>query len=340
MSRMSRYRRLLQSLRDGGVESIYSHQLARHAVVSAAQVRRDLMAIGYSGSPNKGYDVSACIDSISCFLDGAARQEVALVGVGNLGRAVLAHFAGESPAVAIVAAFDVDPALTDTLIHGVRCVDVTRMEALVRDLGIEIAVLTVPGDAAQETADALVRAGVKSIISFAPTPLHLPNEVFVEYMDITAALESAAYFARLGGREEPPSNGDGDIEPMVKKLESLLARSNMKLEDLAVNIGARVVTPGKPGGTKVAKVYAGDRVSDLLNEASDRTLLVSNLASVQMLRVAELMDVPGICFVNGIEPDAEMIQLARDNDTLLMVSPQGVFETCGLIYQVLDGEQA
>ena len=265
------------------------------------------------------------------------RQEVALVGVGNLGRAVLSHFADKSPSVAIVAAFDVDPALTDTLIHGVRCVDVSLMEALVRDLGIQIAVLTVPGQAAQDAAETLVRAGVKSIISFAPTPLALPNDIFVEYMDITAALESAAYFARLGGREEAPTNGDGDIEPMVKKLESLLARSNMKLEELAANIGANVVTPGKPGGTTVAKVYAGDRVSDLLNEASDRTLLVSNLASVQMLRVAELMDVPGICFVNGIEPDAEMIQLARDNDTLLMVSPQGVFETCGLIFQTAAG---
>ena len=253
---------------------------------------------------------------------------------------MLSHFADKSPSVAIVAAFDVDPALTDTLVHGVRCVDVSLMEPLVRDLGIQIAVLTVPGQAAQDAAETLVRAGVKSIISFAPTPLALPNDIFVEYMDITAALESAAYFARLGGREEAPTNGDGDIEPMVKKLESLLARSNMKLEDLAANIGANVVTPGKPGGTTVAKVYAGDRVSDLLNEASDRTLLVSNLASVQMLRVAELMDVPGICFVNGIEPDSEMIQLARDNDTLLMVSPQGVFETCGLIFQALDGERA
>jgi redox-sensing transcriptional repressor len=337
---MSRYRRLLQALRDSGVESIYSHQLARHAVVSAAQVRRDLMVIGYSGSPNRGYDVEACIESISSFLDGAVRQEVALVGVGNIGHAVLAHFADKSPSVAIVAAFDVDPALTDTRIHGVRCVDAARVEELVRDLGIQIAVLTVPGEAAQGAAETLVRAGVKSIISFAPTPLALPNEIFVEYMDITAALESAAYFARLGGREEPPTNGDGDLEPMVKKLESLLARSDMKLEELATNIGARVVTPGRPGGTAVARVYAGDRVSDLLNEASDKTLLVSNLASVQMLRVAELMDVPGICFVNGIEPDGEMIQLAQDNDTLLMVSPQGVFETCGLIYQALDGERA
>ena len=342
VSRMSRYRRLLQSLRESGVESIYSHQLARHAVVSAAQVRRDLMVIGYSGSPNKGYDVAACIDSIGSFLDGTARQEVALVGVGNLGHAVLSHFAEKSPSVAIVAAFDVDPELTETLIHGVRCVDVSLMEELVRDLSIEIAVLTVPGEAAQDAADKLVSAGVKSIISFAPTPLALPNEIFVEYMDITAALESAAYFARLGGREESAAggNGDGDIEPMVKKLESLLARSNMKLEDLATNIGARMVTAGKPGGTTVAKVYAGDRVSDLLNEASDRTLLVSNLASVQMLRVAELMDVPGICFVNGVEPDGEMIQLAEDNDTLLMVSPLGVFETCGLIYQALDTEHA
>jgi redox-sensing transcriptional repressor len=336
---MSRYRRLLQSLHDSGVESIYSHQLARHAVVSAAQVRRDLMEIGYSGSPNKGYDVAACIESISTFLDGRVRQEVVLVGAGNLGRAVLSHFADESPSVAIVAAFDSDARLDDTLVHGVRCFAVGRMEELVRDLGVQIAVLTVPGSAAQEVADTLVRAGVKSIISFAPTPLALPNEIFVEYMDITAALESAAYFARLGSREEPRADESGEITPLVKQLESLLARSKMKLEDLATHIGARLVTPGRPGGTTVSRIYAGDRVSDLLNEASDKTLLVSNLASVQMLRVAELMDVPGICFVNGVEPDPEMVQLARDNDTLLMVSPQGVFETCGLIYAALDREQ-
>jgi len=339
VSRMSRYRRLLSSLRAEGLESIYSHQLARHAVVSAAQVRRDLMVIGYSGSPNKGYDVDACIASIGSFLDGADRQEVALVGVGNLGRAVLAHFTGESSSVAIIAAFDSDPGLTDTDVHGVHCFAADRMETLVRDLGIEIAVLTVPGDAAQEAADTLVRAGVKSLICFAPVPLHLAGDIFVEYMDITAALESAAYFARLGGREEPETNGAGEIEPMVKKLESLLARSKMKLEDLAHNIGARVITPGRPGGTEIARIYAGDRVSDLLNEASDQTLLVSNLASVQLLRVAELMDVPGICFVNDVEPDAEVVDLARQNGTLLLVSPAGVYETCGLIYQVLSAEK-
>ena len=337
VSRMSRYRRLLSSLRAEGVRSIYSHQLARHAVVSAAQVRRDLMVIGYSGSPNRGYDVDACIESISSFLDGSARQEVVLVGVGHLGRAVLAHLEDKSRSVAIVAAFDSDPALADSVVHGVRCLPAERMEELVRDLGVQIAVLTVPGGVSQTVADALVRAGVKSLISFSPVPLHLPNDIFVEYMDITAALESAAYFARLGGEEAEPA--PADLEPIVKKLESLLARSNMKLEQLAEHIGARVITPGEPGGTEVTRIYAGDRVSDLLNEASDKTLLVSNLASLQMLRVAELMDVPGICFVNGVEPEDDVVELARDNGTLLLVSPAGVFETCGLIYQYLAAEQ-
>ena len=85
------------------------------------------MVIGYSDSPNKGYDVEACIESFGRFLGDAARQEVALVGVGNLGRAVLAHFVAERSSVAIVAAFDVAPELTDTSIHFCCCFDVSRM---------------------------------------------------------------------------------------------------------------------------------------------------------------------------------------------------------------------
>ena len=112
----------------------------------------------------------------------------------------------------------------------------------------------------------------------------------------------------------------------------------MKLEDLAQEIGARLVTPGRQGGTEITRIYAGDRVSDLLNEASDKTLLVSNLASIQMVRVAELMDVPGICFVGGVEPETEVVELAESTGTLLLVSPVGVFETCGLIYRHLSGE--
>ena len=77
-------------------------------------------------------------------------------------------------------------------------------------------------------------------------------------------------------------------------------------------------------------------MSDLLHEASQRTLLVTKLANLQMLRVAELIDVPGICFVDGADPSAAIVELAQQNGTLLMVSPLGIFETCGLIFQNLS----
>jgi hypothetical protein len=113
----------------------------------------------------------------------------------------------------------------------------------------------------------------------------------------------------------------------------------MRLDDLARRIGATVLTPG-PEDAKITRIYAGDRVSDLLNEASSTTLLVTNLANLQMLRVAELMEVPGVCFVEGVEPDRGVVELASANRTMLMVSPVGVFETCGLIYQLLSGTRA
>jgi hypothetical protein len=123
---------------------------------------------------------------------------------------------------------------------------------------------------------------------------------------------------------------------MMRQLDSLLGGGDVKLDELASCIGARVISSGGTCPQRIVeKIYAGDRVSDLLNEASDRTLLVTNLMSLQMIRVAELMDVPAICFVNGIAPEPEIIEHADSAGTTLMVSPIGVFETCGLIYQSL-----
>jgi redox-sensing transcriptional repressor len=300
------------------------------------------MAIGYSGSPNRGYEVDKCLESIGSFLDGSSRQDVVLVGAGRLGRSVISHFAGRRPMLRIVAAFDTDRSLEGTSIDGCRCYGAGAMDQVVRDLGVRVAVVTVPPGHAQAVATTLASAGVRSIISFAAVPLRLPENVYVEYVDITTALESAAYFAREGAlkpvvTENGIESPDGDS--IVKELEPLLARSHMKLQDLAAKIGATVISPGKPDGTEVTHIYAGDRVSDLLNQASEKTLLVSNLASVQMLRVAELMDVPGICFVENIRPDAELVDLAKANKTFVMVSAAGVYETCGMIYNVLAAEQ-
>jgi redox-sensing transcriptional repressor len=311
------------------------------------------MVIGYSGSPNRGYQVDTCLASIESLLDGNIRQDVALVGLGRLGQSVLAHFSGRRPLLRIAAGFDTDPALIGTSIAGCPIHAMDDLERVVSERGIRIAILAVPPETGQKAADALVRAGVRSIVDFTAIPLRVPEDVFVDHMDITSALESAAFFARqdhagaadegneandANGADEGGENGEtaGGMYPIIESIDGFLAEAHMNLRELAKNIGARVLTPGAGDGGEVTRIYAGDRVSDLLNEASDKTLLVTNLANMQMVRVAELMEVPGICFVDGVDPGADVIDLATENGTLLMVSPAGVFETCGLIYRLLS----
>jgi hypothetical protein len=113
----------------------------------------------------------------------------------------------------------------------------------------------------------------------------------------------------------------------------------MMLDELARRIGAQVLAPGRAVSVDLEQVYAGDRISDLLNAAGDHTLLVSNLASTHLMRVAELMDIPGICVVNGQRPEPAMLHTAAEHGTLLSVSPVGLFETCGRIYQALSQEK-
>jgi redox-sensing transcriptional repressor len=165
---------------------------------TAAQVRRDIMAIGYSGSPTRGYDVRQLIDAIGCFLDDHELQGVALIGVGNLGRALLAYFAGRRPKLAITAGFDADPSKGNRVINGVRCYPMDRLEAIITEQGIRQIIIATPADAAQEVADKAVRAGVRGILNFAPTPLRVREDVYVDNIDMTTSLEKVAYFARSG----------------------------------------------------------------------------------------------------------------------------------------------
>ncbi len=350
VGRLSLYRRLLDDLKASGTVNVYSHQLAHLAGVSAAQVRRDFMVIGYSGSPNRGYQVDTCLASIAGLLDGDAYQDVALVGVGRLGQSLLTHFSGKRAQLRIALCFDTDPAVAGRSFQGCAVHSADEMERMVREKGIRIAILAVPPDKGQEVAETLVRAGVRSFVDFTGIPLRVPDEVFVDHMDITSALESAAFFARQDQEQqnEPAAAGDGAPEgeegaapqmfPIIHTIDSLLAKADLTLLELAEKIGATVVDPNGSGQRKITKIYAGDRVSDLLNEASDQTLLITNLVNPQMIRMADLMEVPGICFVDGAEVGADLVGLAERDGILLMVSPLGVFETCGFIYQLLARE--
>lgn len=112
----------------------------------------------------------------------------------------------------------------------------------------------------------------------------------------------------------------------------------MRLDRLAERIGARLVVSSKGQGASIGRVYAGDRMSDLLSAVSDDVLLVTNLSNNGLARLIELMDVPGLCLLNGAEPDAKLFAAAKAGGAALLVSPAGMYETCGRLYRALhDG---
>jgi redox-sensing transcriptional repressor len=194
--RLILYRRILRDLAFSGTRYVFSHQLAVLADVTPEQLRRDLMNVRYEGSPTRGYEVVVLEERIGTFLDPPTTQSVALVGVGNLGRALFAYFLGRRPLLQIVAAFDIDPAKVDRMINGCPSYHISEARTVMRDKGINVAMIAVPAAAAQSVADTLVEAGVRSLLNFADVRLRLPPDVYVEHIDIGVTLEKVAFFAR------------------------------------------------------------------------------------------------------------------------------------------------
>ena len=163
---------------------------------SPAQVRRDLMHLGYRGHPHSGYDVQELARSIDECLDAHGGQRAALVGVGNLGRALAGRLAGQNSKLRLVAAFDSDPKKANLTIAECRVYPVADLEAVVRKLRIGVAIIAVPASEAQAVTDVCTAAGVRGILNFAPVPVRAPEGVYVLQVDLTMALETVAFFAR------------------------------------------------------------------------------------------------------------------------------------------------
>ncbi|MDZ7375867.1 MAG: redox-sensing transcriptional repressor Rex [candidate division KSB1 bacterium] len=203
IERLILYRRLLLGLQARGVIHIYSHELAAMAGVTAAQLRKDLTPTGYYGSPVYGYEINQLMSSISEIIDAPEMQNVALVGLGQLGRAVLDYFQGRRPKLQIMAAFDTDPSKINRVIHGCRCYHIDELEKVIKQNNIIVGILAVPPDEAQEIAERMVMAGIKGLLNYAPVQLKLPEDVYVENRDMIMAVEKVAFFARqsLKGKE-------------------------------------------------------------------------------------------------------------------------------------------
>ncbi len=196
IERLSEYRRTLLTCLDENRNFIYSHHLASRLHITAVQVRRDLMLIGYSSVNRKGYDVKELINAISRIIDTEEGINVAVIGIGNLGRAVAGYFKGKRSKLNLVASFDNDPQKINKVISGVKCYSYGELEKMIPELDIKIAILTVPSDFAIEIAEETVRYGIKGILNFTTIPLNVPSGVYLEEYDMITSIEKVAYFVK------------------------------------------------------------------------------------------------------------------------------------------------
>jgi redox-sensing transcriptional repressor len=196
VERLSEYRRQLLGCLAEKKNYIFSHDLAGLLHITAVQVRRDLMLIGYSSVLRKGYDIRELIDTIGRIIDSAEGLNVAIIGIGNLGRAVTGYFRGKRSKLNIVASFDNDPQKVNKVISGVKCYHTLDMEKIIREMDIKIAILTVPADFAKSIAEDVVRFGIKGILNFTTVPLNVPSGVYLESYDMITSIEKVAYFVK------------------------------------------------------------------------------------------------------------------------------------------------
>jgi len=196
VERLSEYRRTLLGCLNEKRNFIFSHDLASLLHITAVQVRRDLMLIGYSSVLRKGYDVRELIDTIGKIIDSDESMNVAIIGIGNLGRAVAGYFKGKRSKLNLVASFDNDPQKINKVISGVRCYPYHEMEKVINELNIKIAILTVPADYTKEIAEETVRFGIKGILNYTTVPLNVPSGVYLEEYDMITSIEKVAYFVK------------------------------------------------------------------------------------------------------------------------------------------------
>lgn len=200
--RLSQYLRTLATAARAG-DTVSSVELSAAVGVSAAQVRRDLAALGHLGQRGVGYDAVALRAAIKRKLGIDRRWRAVLVGVGNLARALLRHRGFAEQGFDIVGLFDADEAKVGRVIDGLTVEPVSALRDAVGRLNAELGVLTVPSEPAQAVADLLVQGGVKGILNFAPVVLKLPAGVRQVAVDLAIQFEQLAFaVADPGARGE------------------------------------------------------------------------------------------------------------------------------------------
>ncbi len=191
--RLSVYLRLLRELEREEREIVSSKELATRSGTTPAQVRKDLSLFGSFGKRGRGYAVPALASTLEGILGLERRWRVALVGVGRIGSALLGYRDLEDRGFDVVTALDVDPGKVGHEVDGHRIEPMDRLEAVVADRDVEMGIVAVPPDAAQEVADRLADAGVRALLNFAPVKLDVGEDVVVRSMDVALEMEGLSF---------------------------------------------------------------------------------------------------------------------------------------------------
>lgn len=196
--RLSLYYRMFKRFHAEEIEKTSSKQIAEAIGIDSATVRRDFSYFGELGRRGFGYDVEKLMNFFADILNDNTITNVILIGVGNMGRALLNYRFHERNKMKIVMAFDVDDhdlvgSVTD---DGVPIFPMSQIGEKLAETSAQTAILTVPSSKAQEVADQLVEAGIKGILSFSPVHLSLPKDVVAQYVDLTSELQTLLYFMK------------------------------------------------------------------------------------------------------------------------------------------------
>jgi redox-sensing transcriptional repressor len=194
VSRLPVYLRALQYMAASGMTTTSSQELGEKVGISAAQIRKDLSQFGEFGKQGTGYLIPFLLDRLVQILKVEQVWDVVLVGLGELGHAILRYQGFENRGFHIVACFDNDPAKIGTEVAGFVVRDVKNMVEEIKAGQIKMAMLCVPASVAQEVSNKLVEAGIRGILNYAPVSLTVPAEVRVQYIDPVIGLQRMAYY--------------------------------------------------------------------------------------------------------------------------------------------------
>jgi len=154
------------------------------------------MLIDYSSMKKRGYDAKELVNVIGKIIDHQDGLNVAVIGMGNLGRAVTSYFNGKRPKLNIVATFDIDENKTNRVISGVKCYHINDLKDVVSRKNISIAIFASPPDTSPTLVEQIAKAGIKGILNFTTTPLNVPSNIFLEEYDMITSIEKVAYFVK------------------------------------------------------------------------------------------------------------------------------------------------